>query len=180
MMFTLCIGFVIFAAVMFQQQADSIPQNLEWVAGADVVVSSSDINYPLPRDELSTILDTFTVGAIATSPSLVAYQVVQAYTFMSFPITSFPQVSGSYVGGLASIRARSVVLQAVDDDYLQAASTDYYIVSQLASDVSFPDVPGTGFVDVVAPLNQTFGYMATSGLPDLSGYGSDNKSNTHI
>ena len=36
-MFTLCVGFVIFAGTMFVLQAESIPENLAWLAGADVV-----------------------------------------------------------------------------------------------------------------------------------------------
>ena len=42
-MFTLCVGFVIFAATMFVLQANSIPQNLEWNAGSDIV------RHALPR-----------------------------------------------------------------------------------------------------------------------------------
>lgn len=36
-MFTLCLGFVIFAAALFTLQSRSIPNNLEWAYGADIV-----------------------------------------------------------------------------------------------------------------------------------------------
>ena len=55
-MFTLCVGFVIFAATMFVLQAQSIPENLEWAAGADIVrIFSLFAREAVPRSRTLTV-----------------------------------------------------------------------------------------------------------------------------
>ena len=93
-MFTLCLGYLIFAATMFSLQSDSLSQQLEWLYGADVSLEAPAFNLPLPEDKLRKFLATAMTND--TEP-YQTFQIVEDFTFVTFPMNSFFPVASAFL-----------------------------------------------------------------------------------
>lgn len=89
LMFTLCVGYLIFAATMFSMQTRSLKQQIEWFYGADVVVTAPSFSLPLPETKLRDFMTTVLVNE--TNPISV-YRIVDDYTFVTFGLDTFDSI----------------------------------------------------------------------------------------
>jgi len=138
-MFTLCLGFVVFAATMFVLQAKSIPQNLQWAVGADVVVTAFQFNNPLPEDDYRTLLDSMLTSNNYTAGSRLAqHAIVIDYTFVTFPLSSYSLIGGNRVSAASSISSQSVSVLGLEANYLDVVFNEYYILNQQIQGMEFP------------------------------------------
>ena len=164
-MFTLCLGFVIFAATMFVLQADSIPENLEWIYGSDVVAMSFSYSNPLPEDSLRSYLETTLESNNYTYGSPEWLQAITVdFTFTTFPLSQDPIMSSSSVSAVSSIRSRSVAVQGVEENFLNVAFDNFMIIGDLDSTVNFQMTDG-GVPDVTGAL-----YTTPTTNPNISAF----------
>ncbi|KAJ3372407.1 hypothetical protein GGF31_001848 [Allomyces arbusculus] len=113
LMFTLCLAYIIFAAVMFQLQANTLAQTLEWTYGADLVVQGKSFISPLPEPRLDQYLRTV--------PD------VAGFTFLTWPLTSYYVVSTTRFASLASLDRPQAQILGVQRNYLDVALGQYYM-----------------------------------------------------
>lgn len=147
-MFTLCLGYLIFAATMFRLQSNSLSETLEWTSGADISIASPSLSLPLPEDELRTYLMAQRVNsdAITTDP-----QIVVDYTFTSFAINEFFPVLWAEIERPVNIKSISVKIYAVERNFLSVVLDRYCMTTELDHAVKFRPLPN-GSPNVVAAL----------------------------
>ncbi|KNE69101.1 hypothetical protein AMAG_13965 [Allomyces macrogynus ATCC 38327] len=113
LMFTLCLAYIIFAAVMFQLQANTLAQTLEWTYGADLVVQGKAFISPLPEPRLDQHLRT--VSDVA------------GFTFLTWPLTSYYVISTTRFASLASLDRPQAQILGVQRNYLDVVLGQYYM-----------------------------------------------------
>jgi len=82
LMFTLCLGFIVFAGVMLELQSQSIVDNVRQFIGADLQVYSWKIKEPLPEAPFRQFLDSQIAQRKLGDPTAM----VESYTFFTFPL----------------------------------------------------------------------------------------------
>ncbi|KNE73088.1 hypothetical protein AMAG_17243 [Allomyces macrogynus ATCC 38327] len=113
LMFTLCLAYIIFAAVMFQLQANTLAQTLEWTYGADLVVQGKSFISPLPEPRLDQYMRTMSD--------------VAGFTFLTWPLTSYYVISTTRFASLASLDRPQAQIIGVQRNYLVVALGQYYM-----------------------------------------------------
>ncbi|KAI9168390.1 hypothetical protein H9P43_007762 [Blastocladiella emersonii ATCC 22665] len=127
LMFTLCLAYIIFAAVMFRLQADTLSETLEWNYGADISIDGVSFARPLPEARVSNFLASSTA--------------VAGFTYLTFPLTSYYPVTGTRYAPMASLSSPSVRVMGIHANFLDVALTKYYIPVRVLDGVSPWRVP---------------------------------------
>jgi len=134
LMFTLCLGFIIFGLTMFSLQTDTVTRTLEWTYGAQIVVSSSDSLYPLPEADLRAYLQTKLFSNVSAPE---AARIVVNYTFVTPPLDSLPFIQSVQISAISSSWSEKVTIYGVEEDYLATAFEGYTQVD--VANVDFQD-----------------------------------------
>ena len=123
-MFTLCLGYIIFAATMFFLQAKSFSRTLEWFYGADVVVDGPGFYLPLPEEKLRSFLETIKYTD-ATSPD-DRDKIVIDYTFATYEMNGYSPLRSVVTNRMAYVRTSRIRLFGIEKNYLDTALSAYY------------------------------------------------------
>ena len=173
--FTLCLGFVIFAATVFTLQASSITLSLQWTNGADVVsglvssnqysnslhfppsfmssqvVSASEIDDSLPEAALRTYLDQRLVNAAeSTSSTLATEMIVMSYTFITFPLSATPNITKIQLSALAPVSSQAIEIYGVEENLQETVFNEFVIAGAQNPDIRLSSTNGTP--DLIASL----------------------------
>ncbi|KAJ3068243.1 hypothetical protein HK102_007219 [Quaeritorhiza haematococci] len=157
----MCLAYVIFASVMFNLQADSLSQGIEWTYGSDIAVRGAGFLRPLPEKRLRTFLESVKMG----NPNATR-QVVRDYTFVTYPLNSFYAVRYINAGTLVSLSNPSVSLIGLERNFLNVALNDYYMIGKSDNSIQIYQSPTTNTGGMEASstpsddlVGRTFGYV---------------------
>eukprot|EP00762_Andalucia_godoyi_P002414 ANDGO_02681.mRNA.1 FtsX domain-containing protein len=150
LMFTVALAFIIFAGVIFSLQAKSIPMSTEAALGSDVVVQARTRTVPLDRNRLKSLFD---------SPSTSS--AVRKYSFVTFELSLIENLRVARLSNLVGFPTSRTFVYGVEKDYLESAYARYFLVSQLQSSFSYPDVDGVP--DVPRVMIETAGQARFDG-----------------
>jgi len=89
---------------------------------ADLLVMSTSINAPLEEDNLRSLLEH---EMSRDKP------VVKAFTFSSYSITSYKFVRSTQISNLGDYPRRNIVLQAVEQNYINSSFSDFFRASEI-------------------------------------------------
>ncbi|KAI3632542.1 hypothetical protein MIR68_009648 [Amoeboaphelidium protococcarum] len=160
-MFTLCIGYIIFASTMFTLQISSLNQSVEWFLGADVVISGPSYQLPLPEMKLRQALTQLLPNSSAPN---YADRIVAGFTFVTYPINQAPTVTGTSFHRLAYVSAATSQVYGVEENFLDVALREYAVPSQVNyADYQFTYVNGQP--DVVRALFSNVSQQAIQKAP---------------
>lgn len=150
-MFTLCIGYIVFVSAMFTLQIRGLSQSVEWYLGADVVITGPAYATPLPVDKLRPYLDNLML-TVDTTDFANAY--VESYTFITYALNDLPNAVNSInIGRIATIVRSNVKLYGLQSNFLQVTLDEYAVPTEInRGDYSFNQTSG-GRVDFVQALN---------------------------
>jgi hypothetical protein len=151
LMFTLCLSYVIFAAMMFQLQGNNFSQTLEWSIGADLVITSTAFKTPLPEVPLINLF------------SKNYSSVITGYTFTTFPLSSFPPVRNTRIFPVSKLSRPTVDLIGIQSNFLQVTKSRYFI--QSSSIPSFGDPTNLTQINPTISRNALNSSICTTGLP---------------
>eukprot|EP00732_Lithocolla_globosa_P001122 Lithocolla_globosa_v1_NODE_510_length_3870_cov_6.511402.p1 type:complete len:1224 gc:universal NODE_510_length_3870_cov_6.511402:190-3861(+) len=157
-MFIMCTGFIIFAAVMFFLQAESLPQNLEWLQGADMVVQVYDYDNPLPEDDLRKLLEGINQD--------YGRDLVLDYTFITFDIRKDDIMKDIHISGISTVRESDVEIYGVEKNFLNVAYNDYVLIQEKDENLRYQETYA-GVPDVIEPLHWDFNGGETVTSPDI-------------
>jgi len=124
LMFTLCLSYVVFAAVMFSLQSNSLAETIEWTVGADIAVVGPTFSSPLPEADLRNYLDEQRIQNQTGS------SIVVDYTFLSYPLSESPFAYASYASGIGHITSTSIHIIGLEQNFLDVALLNYYSVAE--------------------------------------------------
>lgn len=141
-MFTLCIAFVVFAGTMFKLQQLSIQDNIKLFFGADLVVVGPDQDNALSVSDFNTFLDDQIARNRAGDPNAV----VEAYTYISFELALLDGIGQTYISNLPRSPVYRTNLFAVAENFLEAANTDFVVITDKNSRASYPSMRGVSDV----------------------------------
>lgn len=143
LMFTLSLGFIIFAGASFTLQANTIQDSLQSFIGADCNVYATQWDRPLPTEALRALL----LVEMERNDSKVT-----GFDFGTFPLDESPQVSWTGLGNMAQVPFRRVSVVALEQNHLQVVTQRFYVPNELASGLTFPKEAGANKADAIDSL----------------------------
>ena len=128
-MFLVCLAFLVFAGVMFNLQSASLTDNLKVFSGADLQIYSplKDSSQRLRETQMRAFLD----DSIARRLGGEGGQVVDCYTFVSYPLNNLLPVSRVAFSSLPQFPLIRNSIWGVEANYLDVAYDEFFHASAL-------------------------------------------------
>eukprot|EP01091_Cochliopodium_minus_P014119 TRINITY_DN4729_c1_g3_i1.p1 TRINITY_DN4729_c1_g3~~TRINITY_DN4729_c1_g3_i1.p1 ORF type:complete len:1147 (+),score=296.15 TRINITY_DN4729_c1_g3_i1:490-3441(+) len=145
LMFTVSLGFIVFAGTSFRLQANSIQDALKANLGTDIYIAAT-AGFDKRLDEPG-LRDLLNMELAKGKKSLV-----KSFNFATFPLDSHPKIQRTYLSNLAGQPDVSIQLYGLEESHLQTVWTQYYMISEATSQFSYSKVPGTSQADIVKSL----------------------------
>eukprot|EP01028_Stygiella_incarcerata_P000018 TRINITY_DN1002_c0_g1_i6.p1 TRINITY_DN1002_c0_g1~~TRINITY_DN1002_c0_g1_i6.p1 ORF type:complete len:995 (-),score=216.69 TRINITY_DN1002_c0_g1_i6:662-3646(-) len=146
LMFIISLAFIIFAGAIFSLQAVTIPGMLESIAGSDVVVTATSVDYPLVRDDLEEYLNDVK-GKRDPIPS--------AFSFATFEMQRSDSIKSNNFANLVQFPIVKTRPIGVERDYLRSTYAKYFLLTETMDGFHYPTVDGVD--DVVREMIDTAG-----------------------
>ena len=142
LMFTLSLGFIIFAGASFSLQATTVGDEITSLMGGDISIFGPRWDVPLPAKEFRQVLDV----EMAREGSLVL-----GYDFATYPLHRFAQVYNTYIGNLAAEPFLPVHIYGIERNHLKVVHDKFYIATAWDSSISYSSKAGS-YPDVIESL----------------------------
>ncbi len=128
LMFTLSLGFIIFAGASFSLQAGTIADTVKSLVGADCNIYAPSWTSPLPAPALRVALD----AEMRRSDTLVT-----GYDFGTFELRSNPRVADTRIMNLAGEPSRRIALIGIERNHLQTVYAQFYAPQEWSPTVKY-------------------------------------------
>ena len=142
LMFTISLGFIIFAGASFSLQAATVGDTVSSFIGADGNVFAASWNNPLPEADLRMVLET--------ELSLEGTLLVD-YAFATFHLRSSPQVIETRISNLAAEPTRRINVYGLERNHLKVVYERFFVPIEFDSSVTYNNTIGQ-YPDVVESL----------------------------
>ncbi|ORZ31776.1 FtsX-like permease family-domain-containing protein [Catenaria anguillulae PL171] len=159
LMMSLLLAYIIFAAVMFKIQSDTLSETLEWQYGADIVVRGSSFAKPVPEVRISNFLVNRTEATGSASGMILGW------TYIAYPVNNYWPVRNSRLGPVTSLRNPTVRIVGVQQNLLQVALAKYYIPVTCSPSIVDPHDVVSRLTDILTPADIA-GTGAAFTIPD--------------
>ena len=141
-MFTLCLGFIIFSAARFDIQIRSFSANLEWLYGTDISVTGPGVSGPLPQLKLQSYLD---------SEKIAKDGIIVDYTFITYDLGEYKSVKDIEIKRVSAVSSPSVAVFGMEKKFFDVIIGKYSVPSEINWDLT-PLEYKNDYLDLVAPL----------------------------
>ncbi|KAJ3449553.1 abc transporter permease protein yxdm [Anaeramoeba flamelloides] len=126
LMLTISLAAIIFAGTMFKLQSNSITQSIEFGLGSDFIITSSDPLKPIEREDY--------IGQLEIEKE--RGDVID-YTFISFDLDEYNDISSVRLGNLAMYRSTPVKIVAVDENFLKSTYSEYFLHTEYNENLKY-------------------------------------------
>jgi ABC-type antimicrobial peptide transport system permease subunit len=146
LMFTLSLGFMIFAGASFSLQAATLQDTISSLIGADINVFAPSWSVPLPEQTLRNVLEQE-----FSQPGTL----LRDWAFASFALRGSKQrVSDTRLSNLAGRSNRQIQIYGLESNHLNVVYSQFYVLSESDTSVKYnhtvngsPDVIGSLWFD---------------------------------
>jgi hypothetical protein len=147
LMFTLSLGFIIFAGASFSLQAGTIGDTIKSFVGADCNIYAPSWDSSLPVTDLRRVL-----GEELAKPNTLVTQ----YDFATFELRAHPRVSDTRVMNLVGEPSRRIQLIGIERQHLKTVYQEFYQPQEWDSRLSYSSYVGR-YPDVIQSLYDSAG-----------------------
>lgn len=149
-MFSLCLAYIIFAAALFSLMGGSLSRQIEWSTGADISISSNDIFHPLPEDDIRNIIE---------NNMLTDEDLIDSYTFVTYPINHLGSISSANVGPISGISSKRLSLYGVEPNILKTLINRYYSAEEYDYKYIINNDPIESLNQIIDPLKDYIDFI---------------------
>lgn len=147
-MFTLSLGFLIFAGASFTLQSATIADTISSLFGSDINIFAPGWTLPLPEA---------TLRAALVQESLRNGTFLRSWSFASFALRGSPQrVLDTRLSNLAGEPNRQIQVYGLESSHLQAVYSRFYIPTEWATQIKY-NASSNSYPDVIYSLSANAG-----------------------
>jgi hypothetical protein len=152
-MFTLCLGFIIFAGAMLALQGRSLADNLKVFIGADVVFLATRWEDRLREPEMRAFLE----GELVRTQAGEAGHILDGYTFVTFPLEDIPGLRKARFSNLPDFPSIKPSVFGLEENYLTVTNYEFLNIAEMGDSPNRVPQTGSGDADVIATMYTSAG-----------------------